>query len=181
MSRRVSIFANATPPQTGWGTRAGIGDASAATAAADRALLEKVQTATSPYLQTQLSPYTDLNPGEITYSPYHDRETPFQSQVQISPFEDPPRSPFQDPPRPPFQDPPKPPFKDPAREPLQNPSGTPFQGRQPSVSRETRTTGMTSAPLYEQFNTSGKLQKQPHRRVSVSRGDTSREPVGQAR
>jgi hypothetical protein len=95
----LSFYFNLTVAniQTGWGTRAGIGDASAATAAADQALLdEKTQLATAQ-TPVDASPFADPPPvvyrDGMPYAAYAD--PPFQEQVQISPFND-PVSPYQD-------------------------------------------------------------------------------------
>ena len=96
----LSFYFNLTvaDKQTGWGTRAGIGDASAATAAADQALLdEKTQLATAQ-TPVDASPFADPPPvvyrDGVPYAAYVD--PPFQEQVQISPFNDPPMTPYRD-------------------------------------------------------------------------------------
>jgi hypothetical protein len=82
----MKLYALFTLHETGWGTRAGIGDAAAATAAADRALLEEklLPAPPNPYHQAQRDslPYSD------TYSYGGDNDPQFQQQVQISPFND---------------------------------------------------------------------------------------------
>jgi len=86
----MKLYALFTLHETGWGTRAGIGDASAATAAMDQAQIgqdEKNMSALStPYGQSSASPFAD---GHANYrDSYSERQ--FQEQVQISPFQDPP-------------------------------------------------------------------------------------------
>ena len=96
--------------QTGWGTRSGIGDAATATAAADSAVPrldnEKKErepvVPVSPFDDVQARPHASLDRDRAsgqsgipvsgharTGIPYRE-DTPFASQVQISPFQDPP-------------------------------------------------------------------------------------------
>jgi len=73
----MKLYALCTLHETGWGTRAGIGDAAAATAALDRQAEEKNNHINNPYQRqsrhssdTAGSPFKDLPP-----SPYHDEPT----------------------------------------------------------------------------------------------------------
>jgi hypothetical protein len=84
-------------PQTGWGTRAGIGDAGAATAAladADNARLQEKVTAdnntydrgynNNPYQQPQAYP----QPQPQQSYPYQAQDSPFRDEHELSPFRD---------------------------------------------------------------------------------------------
>jgi hypothetical protein len=84
----TSFLAHFLSFQTGWGTRAGIGDAAAATAALDRQAEEKNNHINNPYQRqsrhssdTAGSPFKDLPP-----SPYHDEptHTPAQRDDRIT-------------------------------------------------------------------------------------------------
>jgi hypothetical protein len=100
------FFLVSFPVQTGWGTRSGIGDAATATAAADSAAPrldnEKKErepvVPVSPFDDVRASVDRDRASGQSgipvsgharTGIPYRE-DTPFASQVQISPFQDPP-------------------------------------------------------------------------------------------
>lgn len=86
--------------QTGWGTRAGIGDASAATAAMaeqdSNRLQEKTAAANSPYSNN--NPYEQPQPQAYPYqqaqdSPFRDEMSPFRDDAgggPVSPYRDSP-------------------------------------------------------------------------------------------
>jgi len=79
----MKLYALCTLHETGWGTRAGIGDAAAATAALDRQIEEKNNHINNPYRrQTDLEqpPHSGDSPASFPFkspndpppSPYHD-------------------------------------------------------------------------------------------------------------
>jgi len=96
----MKLYALFTLHETGWGTRAGIGDASAATAAAAEAdsarLQEKTAAANSPYG----AGYSNNNPYQQPQSQaYQSQDSPFRDE--LSPFRDEagpggPTSPYRD-------------------------------------------------------------------------------------
>ncbi len=76
--------------QTGWGTRAGIGDASAATAAMDNMGTPNEKAAPSYNPSQQPQPYYSQPPNSnnISLSPFSDRnEVPAYSQRGQSPYQ----------------------------------------------------------------------------------------------
>jgi len=99
----MKLYALCTLHETGWGTRAGIGDASAATAAAAEAdsarLQEKTAAANNPYGgYSNNNPYEQPQPQPYSYqqpqdSPFRDELSPFRDDAgQTSPYRDSPAS-----------------------------------------------------------------------------------------
>jgi len=82
----MKLYALCTLHETGWGTRAGIGDASAATAAMDAsnaAAARDEKSGTDPYSIQQPYPQRPYDPDQQ----FHQRP-PQQQPPQISPFAD---------------------------------------------------------------------------------------------
>ncbi|KAJ6591768.1 glycosyltransferase family 2 protein [Mycena vulgaris] len=83
----MKLYALFTLHETGWGTRAGIGDVAAATAAAAEAdsarLQEKTATANNPYGYSNNNPYEQAQPQAYPYQP---QDSPFRDE--LSPFRD---------------------------------------------------------------------------------------------
>lgn len=152
----MKMYALFTLHETGWGTRAGIGDASAATAAADQANLDEKTLPQQPpppsgtyrHTPTETSPFADPQlqlQQQQPYSPYDPYGTyTEQPHREISPFNDP-------------------------LPPTMTTTTTPYQNVASGGARLVNTTAMSPTPLYAQFQTVTS-QQQEQQQLNANEG-----------